>query len=485
MADATMTIGQVDQVLTEYYRKHPAKAQFGRTASTAKWFRPRGEKMKGSRWHFHAFVEPSTPTRGVAFGTAVAAAFPAAMPLTYKKLSWDDDDLTMFQATGSINIVADIETSDQQMSVYKLATVVVGDLQIDFDKKLNDAVHMGTSAQMGTVNAVYDEDGTTYTSSQTDAFIQITDGAISQFLPGMVLDIDGGTEVVKVKDVITTQDGPWSSAVPVAGIGPGLIIERVSGTANFDGIIAADTIARSGEAAGSNFAGFDTWFDGTANVYNDSDGAAITRYSNGEQWSIPPIFRVATAGSEETFDIDTHLREVADVLPRSMNTGRKLRKYKNPEHSINAPKSLVLITTLELANEATQTVADQNRFTSESAKSMDAAKYKALFGNLGFEGTVWHSATLGPVAIQADSSARKHKMTLIDPQSWFYLYLGKTNNTLGWITNDNGGRWHNVADTSTDRLTFKKQCGAYMACLLACDQPGANAEITGVKSSLY
>ena len=86
-----------------------------------------------------------------------------------------------------------------------------------------------------------------------------------------------------------------------------------------------------------------------------------------------------------------------------------------------------------------------------------------------------------PIAIQADAAARAHKMTIIDPQSWFWLRMKGAK--MEWL--DNGGsRWVRVLNPSLDnRLTYVQQAGAWTSALLACDQPGAQVEIQGIKSS--
>jgi len=54
---------------------------------------------------------------------------------------------------------------------------------------------------------------------------------------------------------------------------------------------------------------------------------------------------------------------------------------------------------------------------------------------------------------------------------------------MEWL--DNGGsRWVRVLNPSLDnRLTYVQQAGAWTSALLACDQPGAQVEIQGIKSS--
>lgn len=484
MADATMTLAQVDEVLSKYYRIKPAKRQEARQGDTAKWFNPRGEKMKGSSFFFYAMTQLSTPTRRQDFATAVAGEAPDAQPLSYTRLRVDDDDLTMFQASASINLVADIESSDEKMSVYKLAMMVIGQIEEDFGEARNGAIHQNTAATMGTVAAIYDEDGTSYTSGQADAFIQITDGSISQFHAGMKIDINAAIYAT-VTDVIYGDDGPWSGGTRVPSIGPGIVVDVRGATTNFDSVTTTMAITRSGETTGDNFPGLPVLFSGTTNMYKDTDGNVLDRDAQGQAWSIPHIYDPSGGSSPVALNLWTHMQKFAIPLAKRIGSGRRLRqRVMNPEEALDLPESLVMVGPPDLIEEAASQAADTAQFATAMATSMGDAERGKLFGQVGFDGVVWRCPTLGTVAFQSDVGARPNKLDLIDPSSLFYLYLG-ANQEPQWVPNDAGGRWHAVHGASTGKITYQRQAMCWTACRLVCDQPGANAEIQGIKNSNY
>ena len=479
--DNAFTPTMLEQTLFRMARLHPAKAQFARMGETSKWFRTQAEVFRGKMFHFYAFTTPSTGVRSSDFSTALSAAFPAASQPAYQELTYKYSDLTFFQGMTKFNEIADIQSDNLQESVFKLANRLYGGLMQDFADRHNRAIHTATNCQMGTVAAIYDEDGTSYSSGQADAFLQVTDGSIGQFLKGQSLKLNN-SETVTVNDVIYGKDGPWSGGTRVSSIGPGIVV--TTATSNLDGVQVTDSITMSGETTGDNYAGLPSWFSGTTNVYNDGDHNAIDRDSKGYGWSIPEIFD--NGGSAAVFDPDTHLREVAEVLPFRVNAGRTGRNalgdIQSVEEGMNLPASLVAITTPSLAMEATTYAADSQRFMVTSSTSMDAAQRQELFGQTGFAGFVWHCPNLPPIAIVADKAARPQKINICDPQSWFYLTIG--GQQINWLTEGNGLKLTRVTDySSDDRPTFFLQAGAWTARQLVCDQPGANIEIDDVKSS--
>ncbi|HUU94204.1 MAG TPA: hypothetical protein VM487_00575, partial [Phycisphaerae bacterium] len=119
------------------------------------------------------------------------------------------------------------------------------------------------------------------------------------------------------------------------------------------------------------------------------------------------------------------------------------------------------------------------RFT----ESIDAAARKRLVGRSGFEGTYWHSPTLGPILLQSDPVATPNKIRFLEPSSWEWIYGNEgSESTVEWIKNDAGSIWHTPFGTN-GRLYNKKVGGAFVRVALMCDQPKANIQIAGVKSS--
>jgi len=279
-------------------------------------------------------------------------------------------------------------------------------------------------------------------------------------------------------DVIHGDDGPWHSSGRVSSIGPGLVL-RSSGS-NSDDCTAGDTISMDGETTGDSFAGFPDWF-GYSNVYNDADGTAITRVTAGNAWSIPEIYTAAASGSEVVLDLDAHFGRMADILPQRVKMGRAKRKLDSDE-GVAWADSLVAIGDPSLINEASRDSQDSVHWTNTIKMTMEAAKQTKLFGVSGFSGMVYNSPTMGQIAFQADSTAAPYKLRIIDPNSWFWLTMGKGMYGIEWLKTGGSRFTRRAGDNS--RPTFFVDASAWTAALLVCDQPACNAELTGVKSSL-
>jgi len=264
----------------------------------------------------------------------------------------------------------------------------------------------------------------------------------------------------------------------VASIGPGIVVDAGSGN-TCDTVAATHAIRLSGETTGDNFAGFPSWFSGSTNVYYDEDGTELDRDAIGNAWQIPYIFNYLSGSANVTFDLDTHLRPLADYLPQAIAKGRKARSKVMTQSS----KAMVAIGPADIINEATQEAHDTVRFT--SALRMNKDEKKSLFGDVGFEGVVWHSATLGPIAFDYDPFARPNKLDIIDPEAWHWLTDGEGLGGVQWLPGPVNGRWHPVYNNSSgNELTFYIQAGCWTMAKPYCDQPQTQIEIQGIKSSL-
>jgi len=513
---ATDTGLTLDLALNRVYDTQ-AKAQFVRQGTTSKWFNPRGTALKGRAHVYRAWIQPSTGVRRAGFASGRTTEFPAARDLAYQDLSVIHSDLVLFRASVKFNELDEMKTKDREHSIADLALKIVGDVEEDFATQINSALNQSSYCYAAKIHTMYTSAGVAWADNSdgygADAavFMRIKDGSISQFQKGEILDIydsasTAGSEVQRaqciVHDVIYGKDGPWTSGVKVANIGPGLIVEPCNAdgtltstdggtfncTSDWDQVAAPDAddyIARSGEftmsaSAPNNFHGFPDWRDSNVNVFRDEGGTLQDREAAGSAWQMPEVVVVAAAGSEVAFDIDTHFREAEDVLPFRVMTARDRRGKMAGAPEIK--QSMVAITTPDIVNEAVRDGADNVRFTTTSAMNLDAAKSKSLFGSVGFEGIVYHSATLGTIAMQADIAAQPHVVSLIDPNSFFWVTFGGTPSSVAWL--DNGGsRFSRLKGATLGTETFYKQGAAWTAAALACDHIAANCFITGVKSS--
>lgn len=491
-------------------RLHPTHQTYHRNGLTSRWFKANKKKMTGKQLFYRALVQPSTGVRRAQMSGAAETEFPVPLDLAYLEMSILFSDLRMFRATVRYNEIENMRTLNSKEAVAQLAIKYVADVHADFGQQLNAAVHQGGTSAMALVSAIYDADGTTFSlaGAHTTAFIKIKQGSIGQFQKGDVLDIydtDGTTKnaICVVQGVIYGKDGPPASGSRVSSIGPGILVEPCDATGavyacNWNGgtmsgggtsytPAAGDYIARSGEftsvaASYKNFHGLPDWFDTTVDVYRDSDGTVIDREDPSYQWMNPEVIVAGTAGSETELDIDTHFREMEEVLPYRINTGRQQRK-SDPEKDITLTTVLLGITDAALEADIVTEARSTQRITHTTAMNLDRAKREEWFGHVGFEGFVYHSPNLPPIVLQTDTLARPHFIDFIDPNSFTYYTFGNSDPGHVTWTEEGGDKWQRLEGDTLRTPTFYKQSGAWTACTLQCDQPAVNVEIQYVKSS--
>lgn len=503
--DYAIDLNELDAAIArqEDLTKH-VKAQFTRLQNTTKWFDATKEPLKGKTFYYRALVSPDSGVRREKATTAATQEFPISQSFSYQELSVKLADIKFFQASKKYNVLEQKRTADGEYAVQELAMQAIGDVEADFAQQLNSSIHQPGSAQMATVTAIYDADGSAFSGAagHAPAFIRIAGGSIGQFNKNEVLEVidvgDGTTRnvIMKVHAVVYGSDGPLDgSDGKVADIGPGLLVEpcgidgTVSTTAWNDTAVPAvgDYIARYGEfhataASYRNIHGFPDLFDSTCNMFWDGEGNALDRDSPANQWTVPYVVRAAASGSEVAFDADVHLRELEDSIPfaAAVKGGRNKRAL-SPLKGITIKNSLVAITTPSIVNDAVADAKANLRFTANYAGTLEAAEKKKVFGSVGFDGIVYHSPSLGVIALQADAACRPYRMEIIEPNSFFYLTYPGMSGNVEWYS-PNGKRFTMVTGDN-GRHTYYVQGAAHTALALCNDQPQANMEIRGVKSS--
>jgi hypothetical protein len=472
--DNPQGVGELATALSVVYKLNDT-AQFTRAGDTARWFEAQKESMPGRRFVFPMYVQPITSARMSDFATARTGVFPTAQDLTHIFMSYDYEDQVMVRATVKVNETDLTRLDGGDDALYNLATKLFSETAEDMAGRMNNAMHQNTSCQMATVGAKYLATGATYSQNAT-CYIKIASGSIAQFLPGMKLTINSLN--VTVNDVNFEPDGPHplGGGARVSGIGPGI---TVTSATHCDTISATNAIALSGEGASDNFLGFPSWFSASTNVYNDEAGAAVDRDAVGSSWQIPFLYTVAAAGSEVVLDMDTHIGKLCDILAMAVNSGRKKRR----DQGISVGNALTAITTPDLVVEATREGYAAGRITTAMAVSESDAESKKLFARVGFNGAVYHHPNIGYVAFQGDKVATPYKVRILEPASWHWLEAGAGHGGIKWLENDGGGRFHRITEAGYG-LTFFQEAGCYTTTMLYCDQPKANAEISGVKSSI-
>jgi len=492
--DFSVSVSDVQTMMDEYWRLQPAKAQFTRHTKSARWFRAGGEiRHKGDIFHYKLYTAPTTMVRKTTIGTAETSEFPRARKNEFIDVGVPYSDMKVLQATVKFNDLAVEKTKDTAHAVYNVANRYLKEVDNDFAETSNKMIHQATTSKMAAVAEKYDPDGSSYSATKTQAYISIDEGQIGQFHRGQILDIrTAATATVRLTvevDAVNIQnDGPVFTGFSsrVADIGPGLVCsyyaaEGTGAEVDFDAVVDGDVIVMSGEGVTSNVHGLPDWMSETTNVYKGADGSTEYDRDDPDYYYAIPEMLDFTSGTPVELDLDVHLRELADILPNRVQTGRMARQANT--EGINLKESLVAISTPRIINAVVDEGLDSRRFTSMSTTSMDAGQRRNLIGESGFDGYVWHNPTLGPIAFQEDVMARPNIVELLDATTFFWLYIGDGVQSIKWLDN-NGTRFDRVRGTN-NRQTYHQDAGAWTALSLQNDQIGANAEIQGVKSGLY
>ena len=469
---AGMTATAVANAMDKYYRLHPDKIQFTQHQKTLKHFKARDSKMKGEEYHYKLFTGAGNPVRRGSATSVEESEFPAALTVDHTDVYVDWSNLTEFRGSFKYTGLAAEKTKDLKHAVYQVAKRLIGQANGHFGSVVNMALHQDADSKMACVAGLYDSDGSSDGMTQTTVYVQIDEGSIAQFHPGDVIDIREGTTVgdvqltATVMDVFETSEGPNG----VADIGPGLRLKRLSGgDANFDNVADGDELVFNGDAGSSNIAGFPNWFSYSTAVLS------ITRTATGSAWSIPYMKDWQSGSADVTFDLETHLGEMAEELAYAVEAGRRARTDEGIKISQAA---MILLGTPRLISEAARQVGDAMMTTI----GLDKATKAELFGTSGFDGAWWHNALMGPIGFAQDPVATPSTLRLLEPSSWFFITGHEGNHrTVEWLDKD-GKRFH-YRQGSTGMYNIMT-AGALMRLTLANDQPRANFQHYGIKSSL-
>jgi len=470
--DATI----VADAMARITKLRPDKAQWCRSSDTLKFFRTGEMKMKGEDYHIKAFTQPLTNVRAVGDAVTVETTeWPDSRQIDHTDVEVDWDDLYEFRGTIQYTGLAAQKTKDRRAAIYRTAQRLLGEAEDDMGAALNMKIHQDANCQMGLVAAKYSATtGDTYSQNAT-AFVQVDNGSISQFQPGMYVDIHSASTATvrftaKIDDVYKTSVG----ANGVADIGPGFTATRTSGTdSDFDNVADNDMITLSDEAASTNFQSFGVWFDREAAVFSLTRDTTV-----GEQWAIPYVFDYQSAGADVALDLDTHLRGMTEELAYAVRFGRNARKREGVKITEAA---LTLLGTPRLVSYASTQVGDAVRYTTD----LEGADRKKYFGTSGFDGAYWHNPVLGkPISFATDPVATPSRLRLIEPSSWQWI-IGHTGNheTVEWLDKDGNGRWYYLLGSNYRRKNVLA-AGYFTRLALMCDQPMANVEARGLKSDL-
>jgi len=456
----------VANAMAVIYKMRGMKAQFTRFSKTLRLFQASTGVMEGSSKKIKVLVQPMTAVRPTKTGQE--SEFPVARTIDWAEWEVAWSDLCELQASYNYTGYARQQAKSKKASVFDAATDLIGTADEDFATQLNAQLHQNANCDIAQVSAVYDDDGSTGYSSGA-AYIKIEDGSISQFVKGMAItfiDSDGTDVDATVNDVFTGREGKTGTS----GNGPGIVVtEKTGESTGFGSLAQNDPIRLEDVSTSSNFSSFPVWFARTGTLYG------INRATVGNAWTWPHI-KTWYDSANVTLDLDEHLGEVAEDLAYAIDRGRRIR----PEKGIALTSAaMAFLSTPKICSEASRQVGDQMRQVTDLDKSIR----KELFGTTGFDKAYWHNPLLGPVMFQHDPVATPNCFRMLEPNSWQWILGHKGSlQSVEWLNAD-GSLWH-YQYGDNGRLVNSMIAGALMRVSLLCDQPLANLQGSGVKSSL-
>ena len=510
---AAYDLASIDEAIARQEDLEYAPAQYARQGMTIEWMMnlARKKTMDGKALYFRLQDAPATGVRREQLNTGANAEWPVGQEFSTRECVINQADHRIFRATTPPLNTLMQDQSMGEHALFDLGKRIFNQIDEDLMDAMNSAFNQDGTCQMATIGQVYDIDGTAFTGggASAAAYISIAGGGIGQFQRGMVLDIykvDTFSKTVLVLDVNHTANGPYvSGSDQVSGIGPGLLIQPCTAAGvveDTDWDVVAipatdDILARSTEfealaANYNNINGIPALFDESTAIFREgSSGSLIDRTTAGNQYMIPMKHYPdgATVASPVVLDVERDFDTIIEQMIQRVNMGRKSRKSNtvsmtDSQKAISRSGVMLGLCNTSLIKEAQTQFYDQQRFT--LATTMDAKSKKDLVGCIGWDGVVYRSPGAPPIALQGDVAATPHTIRLIDPQSVvMYRFLGKGEKKWNWLPgNVNGSSRWRTKDGTNGRPTAEMQAGAYCTMYVTCDQPGANAEISRVKSSI-
>jgi len=479
----------VANAMANIYRLRPDKAQFADFADTLAILPDIGTmRMRGAQYHFKAFVQPMSAVRPTKSG--YESEFPAPQQIDHADCYVTWADLAELQGTVQYTGLAAAETDSREAAVYKTAQRLVSELDADFARVANMMIHMNSDMVLAEIEEVYNEGGDGAASggdtticlriTETGAQAADTNGTIARFYPGQKLDVRAASDNTAVRatcivrDVFPTREGP-AGARDTNYYGPAIRVDYYAAgdDSNMNNFAANDEITLS-DCTDSNFWSFPSWFSRSASVLG------LTRTDTGNAWSIPWIKNWDSSGDGTgtltTLDLDTHLREVATELAFAIKFGRKTRTKMGLKLTAAA---MACIATPHLVDEFSTQVGDQMRYTID----LDPKTRKELVGVTGYDGGYWHHPLLGPVMFKPDPVATPNMFRMLEPNSWKFVLGHKGSmKSIEWLDVE-GHLWH-YERGANGRLINAPMAGALMRMTPICDQPRANLQGGGLKSSV-
>ena len=418
---------------------------------------------------------------GARMNQDLEADAPDAFKIDLSPIVINQSDLRKLGFTLKMSVPAEMLAKGEN-SAWNTATELVLQATGDLEERRNQGLNQDVNCVKALVAAAYDEDGTTYTSSQTDAFLQIDNGSISSFHQNSIIDIrSASTDTIRVtctvNDVIYGDDH-----LGVTGIGPGIVVtintDYGAGgqDADLDNVADGDEIVAHGEIDSDGFpASFSSLIDLTS---SPSAYFGIDRAAKGNAWTRPLGRDYDVGAGSVVLNLDDHFGKMADEFGRLLMRSRKVRDA-HPDFKLT--DAIVVQAQNSLVNEIAKQAGDaSSRFTKTIAANMGEAR-RNLTAVAGWDGSVIHHPNLPPIVLQAEELAPANQIRMFEPSAFEFVRLGPKTPTF---VRQGGSIWHSKQNVSTGAITMEKQAHGFVYETLFCNQLRLLYGIQGVKSSL-
>jgi hypothetical protein len=459
----------------------PQETRFGATTQHI----PGEEFFKGGALHKKLLTGAY---HGATMSSDLEGDAPDSYEMSLTDLTIEESDLREIAFTISHTTVAQTQSSDPEHSAYDVAKRLVMQAMSNVGERRNQALNQNANCQKALVAAKYNEDGSTYTNGQADAFLKIDNGSISMFHPGEVLDIIAEDDADVRTSVIVNDVCHAADFLGVSGIGPGVVVTidttyraAADGThdedTDLDNVVDNDLLVRHNEYTGDGFpASFSTLIDLDS---SPSTYFSIDRSAKGNFYLVPYGRSYLSGGANVNLNLEDHFGEMVDVMAMVLGPSR-IWRGRNDFKLTNA---IVAQAQPDLVNEiARQAGTDNARFTREMSSQMDAARKSHFVANAGWDGAVLHHPGFPPIIVQPEPLCPPNVIRMFEPSAFTFIRLG--GRKPNWIRQPNGSMWHVRRNVTSGNLTKRLDASAYVHETLFCDQPKLIYEIQGVKSSL-
>jgi len=488
MADGqlTMLLAQATAMMDEVYDLGiiPLDNRFGLTAQHIK----RETDFVGGKMHkkFETMI-----FTGARANQNLEASAPDAYRINLTDVEIDESDLRQLTFTLKYGIMAGLELKGEHAAI-NLAEELARQSQQSVGEKRNQMLNQDANMVKALVAALYDEDGTTYgNSSNKLGFVKIDNGSISAFHPGEIIDIRVASSAV-IRTTATVKDVIHSTHLFGNKVGPGLTLEidtaaeayasSTLGDAggavddNLTSIVDGDEIVSHGEIDNDGYpSSFSSLIDLGA---TPGDYFGMTRTDIGNHYLVPYGRDYAVDGANQTLNVDTHFGEMSNILGMVFSKSRQYRESKG----FKLTKAIIAQAQPDLVADVARGAGDGTAQFQRKIAADFAGGEQPLVSVAGWNGSVLHSESVPPIALQSEPLAPANKIRIFMPECLEWIRLGGPRPRF--IKAPGGPTWHVVIDPDTGRLTKELQASAFVTECLFCNQPQLMYGIHGVKSSV-